>query len=266
MVLLDGSCGSFLWNLAEENGIDKDPTWTYNLTHPELVEEMTRRYFDAGSDMVQTNTFAANSFSTERSGYDIRDVIAEAVRIGKSVNENIYLSSGPLSMLLEPYGPMKKEECERAYREIFEVAAKEGVKAIMLETFMDIRMMEIAAKEAVRYGLPVCCSMTFEKRHRTMMGDTIRSIVDALSFEGISSVGMNCSYGPAEGLKIIKDFRENTALPLYFKPNAGMGSTYDADTFVSEVSPSLEFVEYIGACCGSDDNYIKKLREKIHSS
>lgn len=268
MILLDGSCGSLLWKMADERGIKKEETWKYNLTNPELVVDMLKRYVNVGVDMIQTNTFAANAISVKRSSdYDVKDVISNAVKVSKEAtkgtNIKVYLSSGPLPQLLKPLGPISNEECEKCYEEIFEAAAKEGVEAIMLETFMDVEMMAIAARQATNYGIPVICSMTFEKKQRTMMGNTIGQICRKLEPLGISGIGMNCSKGPVEGLEIIKSFKETTSLPLYFKPNAGMAETYTAKDFANEIKPSLEYVQYIGGCCGTDENYIKEIKNLI---
>ena len=123
------------------------------------------------------------------------------------------------------------------------------------------------------YGIPVLCSMTFDKRGRTMMGNTVGRVIDELEPLGIDGIGMNCSLGPAEAISVIRSFAEQTTLPLIFKPNAGLpvlsedGSTvsdYDAAAFVREVLPSLQYpVKYLGGCCGTDPTYIKALKESI---
>jgi len=269
IILLDGSCGSALWGLAEQNGVPKDPTWKYNIEHPELVLELHKRYIAAGSDMIQTNTFAVNTPAIKRcSQYSVEQVIRPAVELAKQAAEGtdvkVYLSSGPLTVLLEPYGDLEEDECRAFYDEITSAAAAAGVDAIMLETFMDLEMMKIAAESALRFGLPVVCSMTFEKKQRTLMGNTIEQICTALSPMGVAAVGMNCSKGPVEALDVIKEFRQYTDLPLYFKPNSGMGETYSAKQFADEVAPALEYVSYVGGCCGTDESYIAELRNRLN--
>ena len=261
ITLLDGSCGSLLWAMAEAEGIGREPTWKYNLEQKELVFRMHRRYVEAGCHMIQTNTFAANPASVSRSSeYSVGQVVSEAVSIAKSAAGDscrVYLSSGPMTQLLKPFGPLSPEECAEGYREIFSAAS--GVDAIMLETFMDLEMLKISAVEALKIGVPVVCSMSFEKKHRTLMGNRIGEICSAMEKLGVSAVGMNCSKGPVEGLEIIKEFSENTALPLYFKPNAGMGEQYGPKEFAAEIAPALPYVSYIGGCCGTDESYIKEI-------
>ena len=134
-----------------------------------------------------------------------------------------------------------------------------GADSIALETFMDLEMLRIAVEAAKPFGLPLMCSMTFEKRQRTMMGDTIEKICASMEEAGAMAVGMNCSYGPVKALEIIKSFSEKTSLPLYYKPNAGMGEDYSAEQFAREVEPALELVSFVGGCCGCDESYIKEL-------
>ena len=267
-ILLDGSAGTALWAMAEERGIAREPVWKYNIEHPELVLELHRRYIAAGSEMIQTNTFSANPQSVSRSSaYDCADVICEGVKLAKKAAEGtdvkVYLSSGPLSALLEPFGKLTKKETEQAYTLICDAAKDAGADYIMLETFMDVEMMKIAAACAVKTGLPTVCSMTFEKRRRTMIGDTVEKIVKTLEPLGIAGIGMNCSFGPVKALEVIREYASLTHLPLYFKPNSGIGKSYSAQMFADEVAPALELVSFVGGCCGCDESYISKLREII---
>lgn len=275
--LMDGAVGTTLWELAEENQIEKVPVWKYNIEHPELVEELHRRYVKAGSEMILANTFGANRFAVERSSsYSVTQVISAGMRIAKSVVEGtdvkVLAAAGPLTMLLEPFGDLTETQCAEAYREMLSIAVDQGADAIMLQTFMDLNMMKIAAQEAVKLGVPVYCTMTFEKVGKTMFGNSVEQVVNELTPLGIQAIGMNCSLGPDLALPIIEEFHKRTDLPLMFKPNAGKpilsadGSTasaYDASTFAKDISPALAYVNYVGGCCGSNDDYIKKLKEEI---
>ena len=267
IVLLDGSCGSALWNMADREGIAREPVWKYNISHPELVSELVRSYIEAGADMLQTDTFSLNRFSAEKEGFSVPETVRAAAAIAldtaKGTGKKVYLSSGPLPLLLAPYGKLSAEECRESYDEIFAAAASAGIETAALETFMDIRMMEIASHSAIDHGLQLFCSMTFEKRHRTLMGDTVEKICNTLAPLHPAAIGMNCSYGPVGGLEIIREFREHTDLPLYFKPNAGMETTYTKEQFVEEIRPAFDFVSYIGGCCGTEADYIACLRQAL---
>ena len=268
VVLFDGAAGSLLWSMAEEKGIKRVSTWKYNIEAPELVFNMHKKYIEAGADMIQTNTFAVNKASVAReSSYSVKEVVAAAVDIAMRAAEGtgveVYLSSGPLTDLLEPFGNLSEEECADCYREIISVAVEKGVKTVLLETFMDLEMMKIAATVAKELGVKVICSLTFEARHRTMMGNSVAQICADLEEIGVDAVGMNCSKGPAESMEIIKEFSETTDLSLFFKPNTGMGVSYGPLQFADEIAPALSFVSYVGGCCGTDEQYIKELRKRI---
>lgn len=268
IILMDGAAGTALWSMAEAAGVSKDPVWKYNMEHPEFVSELHRRYIEAGCDMIQTNTFSANDFTVSRqSDYSTEAVITEAVKLARQAAEGskakVYLSFGPPPMLMEPYGTLRREEVRAMYAAMAEAGKAAGADFAALETFMDAEMMRLAAQSVKEAGLTTVCSMTFAKRHRTMMGDTVQKIVDLLEPLGIDGIGMNCSAGPVEALEIIKEFAGKTSLPLYFKPNSGIGDTYSASQFADEVEPALDFVHWIGGCCGCDDSYIKELGKRI---
>ena len=214
VTLLDGSCGSALWKLAEEADVENKPPWRYSIENPDLVLQLHKNYISAGADMIQTNTFCVNRPTVSRSSdYSVDQLVKSSVDLAKEATAGtkvqVYLSSGPLDKLLAPYGKLSFEECAEIYDEIFSSAKEAKVDMIMLETFMDLEMIKIAAKCALRYEIPVSCSMTFEKRHRTMMGNRIGEICEALSKLDVQALGMNCSYGPQEGLEVIKEFHEN---------------------------------------------------------
>lgn len=277
ITLMDGAVGTTLWGIAEANGVKKEPVWKYNIEHPEFVEELTRRYLEAGCEIILANTFGANGPAVKRSSpYTAAEVVAAGVKAGKKVLEGtdvkLCLSLGPLMQLLEPYGDMEEDECAEIYREMLDAGVGAGADMILIQTFMDLEMMRVATVEAKKYGLPVMCSMTFEKSGKTMFGNSVQDTIDTLAPLGIDAIGLNCSLGPDLALPIIKEFSEKTDLPLLFKPNAGKpilsedGSTavaYTAQQFAEDIKPALEYVSYIGGCCGSDAEYIKEIKKLL---
>ena len=273
IVLLDGAVGTSLWEKAEKYGYPKTPVWTYNLEHPEIVRELAQDYLDAGSQIILANTFGANGPVVKRqSKYTTPEVVKAGVRLAREAvgtKAKVSLAIGPLSVLLEPYGDMEEDECREIYEEMIGAGMEEKPDCIMIQTFMDIEMMRIAAIVAKGYNVPVFCTMTFEKAGRTMMGNSVQQVIDTLTPLGIDGIGMNCSLGPDLALPVIREFSEKTDLPLVYKPNAGKpisasnGSSaaeYDSATFVREIEPALEFVSYVGGCCGSNAEYIRALR------
>ena len=277
ITLLDGAVGTSLWELAERNGIKKDPVWTYNLTHPELVTELARQYAEAGAQIMLANTFGANEPAVKRSSsFDADVVVRTGVQLEKQAvagtGIKVALSIGPLSQLMEPYGDLTEEEVEAIYLKQIDAGMQAGADCIMIQTFIDLSTMAVAARVAKRYGVPVYCTMSFEARGKTMMGNSVQDIIDTLTPLGVDAVGMNCSLGPDKAIPIIKEFSEKTDLPLVFKPNAGLpimsangttASVYDADTFVKDVTPAIEYVSYIGGCCGSNASYVRALKKLL---
>ena len=277
ITLLDGAVGTTLWNIAEANGVSKDPVWKYNIEHPEFVEELTKSYLDAGCEIILANTFSANAPTVKRaSSYTVRDVITSGVKIARNVLDGtgvkLCLSLGPLSDFLEPYGDLEEDECTAIYDEMLEAGVGAGCDMILIQTFMDLEMMRVATVAAKKYGLPVFCSMTFEKSGRTMFGNSVEDTVETLAPLGIDAIGLNCSLGPDLALPIIREFSEKTDLPILFKPNAGLpimsadGSTsaaYTASQFAEDIRPALPYVDYIGGCCGSDATYIREIKKLL---
>ncbi len=277
ITLMDGAVGTTLWGMAEAAGVKKEPVWKYNIEHPEFVEELTKRYVDAGCEIILANTFGANGPAVKRSSpYTSAEVVAAGVKAAKKVLDGtgvkLCLSVGPLMQLLEPYGDMEEDECAEIYDEMLDAGVGAGADIILIQTFMDLEMMRVATVEAKKYGLPVFCSMTFEKSGKTMFGNSVQDVIDVLTPLGIDAIGLNCSLGPNLALPIIKEFSEKTDLPLLFKPNAGKpilsedGSSvaaYTAKQFAEDIKPALEFVSYIGGCCGSDAEYIKEIKKLL---
>lgn len=277
ITLMDGAVGTSLWNIAEAAGVKKEPVWKYNIEHPEFIEELAKRYVEAGSEIILANTFGANGPAVERvSNYTSREVVAAGVKVAKRALEGtgvkLCMSMGPLTQLLEPYGDLEEEECAAIYEEMLDAGVGAGADIVIVQTFMDLEMMRVATEASKKYGVPVFCSLTFEKHGKTMFGNSVQDAIDTLGPLGIDAIGLNCSLGPDLALPIIREFSEKTDIPLLFKPNAGKPimndegiviSAYTAAKFAEEVRPALDFVSYIGGCCGSDPEYIKEIKKML---
>jgi len=281
-ILMDGATGTKLWAMAEAAGVEKVPVWIYNLAHPEFVKSALMTYLRAGSRVVMTNTFTVNRYELKPTEYEVAETIAAALRIAREavaefeaektddIPVRVMLDVGPLPILPEPYGDHSEEECAELFREIFTAGKEAGADGIMMETFYDINLMGIAVREAKKTGLPVFATMTFQNNGRTHFGFGVPEICEVLEREGAEAIGLNCSLGPAEALPVIKEFAAHTTLPLIAKPNAGLPSEvspdtvpYTAETFLKDLLPALPYLTYVGACCGSDENFITALRDEI---
>ena len=277
IVLLDGAGGTCLWAEAEKNGIEKVATWIYNIEHPELVASVEKQYLEAGSQVLLTNTFAANRPTVERvSKYSVPDVVKKGVEITKSVvagtDVKVCLSIGPLPMLMEPYGDLEEDECRDIYEEMINAGVEAGSDMILFETFIDLAMLKVAVEAGLKKSIPVIASMSFEKVGKTIMGNSVDDMVKTLEPMGVTALGMNCSLGPDISLPIVKEFYEKASVPVFYKPNAGMPvsgengalvSSYSAEDFAKLVEPALQYVGYIGACSGSDPSYISAIKKLL---
>ena len=271
IVLLDGAVGTSLWEKAE----DKVAVWRYNVENPRIVSELNREFMEAGARIVLANTFGANRYAVGKSGYTVKQIVSEGVRLCREAvgdGAQVALSAGPLPMLLEPYGDLTEEECFAAYDEQISSGMEYDPDVITLQTFMDVDMLAIAARAAAKYGKPIFCMATFNEVGKTIMGHSVERFVEAMEGLPITAIGMNCSLGPEKAVPVIASFRQYTDLPLIFKPNAGKpilqgGESkmqYDVDTFVEDCMPALECdVQYIGGCCGSNASYIRALKKRI---
>ena len=272
MILLDGAAGTTLWEIAERNGVKREAVWKYNMEHPELVTCLHREMIDAGAQIIITNTFAANPPAVRRqSEYGFREVITRGVELAKEAAEGTgvktALSLGPLPELLEPYGTLTEEETAALYREMLRAGTGAGADMIFLATFTDLGMMRVAAREARKYSVPVYCMLTFEKTGKTMMGQSVREICEGLSGYGIDGIGMNCSLGPEEALPIIREFSENTDLPVLAKPNAGMpGKIEPPERFAEILRPAFPLLSFLGGCCNCKPSYIGALRRSMQDA
>ncbi len=273
VVLMDGAVGTSLWEKSE----DKVPVWRYNLEKPEIVSELHHEYIAAGSKIILANTFGANGTAVSKSSsYTVKNVVSTGVKLAKAAaagtDVKVALAIGPLMGLLEPYGDISEANAVKLFEEQIGSGMDEKPDLIYLQTFIDIEMLKIAAKIARQYDVPLFCSMSFEKKGRTIMGNSVRQMLDELEVYHPDAVGLNCSLGPDLAMPVIKQFTEMTERPVLFKPNAGkpIGSgnssaaSFDVETFVNDILPAVDLgISYIGGCCGSNARYIKRLDEKL---
>lgn len=276
LVLLDGAVGTSLWEMTD----DKVPVWRYNIEKPDIVLKLTKEYYEAGSKIILANTFSANGPSVAESGYTVEQVMSSAMDIAHQAldgtDAKIALSIGPLTGLLKPFGNISEDEAMEIFTEHIEAGVKGKPDVIFLQTFMDLKMMQIAARIARKHEIPLFCSFSFvksakDKGSRTMMGNSIDDILKGLAEFKPDAVGLNCSLGPEMALPIIEEYSQKTDIPLIFKPNAGKptlegGSQFDFDVFADDIvkAACVPGVKYIGGCCGSNPKYISTLRKKCN--
>ncbi len=223
MLFLDGGMGTQL----QENGLELGGIpEMLNFTNPELITSIHRRYIDAGSDIVYTNSFGANRFKMSHTDKSVSEIIKAAIKNAKKATEGtnalVALDIGPIGQLLEPTGSLKFEEAYDIFKEQI-IAGRDDADLIVFETMTDLYELKagvLAAKE--NSDLPVFCTMTFEENMRTFTGCCIPSMAMTLEGLGVDAIGINCSLGPRELLPLVEELRKHTSLPLIVKPNAGL--------------------------------------------
>jgi 5-methyltetrahydrofolate--homocysteine methyltransferase len=268
-IILDGGMGTMLQSLGMEAGGNPE---AQNLTHPDRVAEIARRYAEAGSDIIYTNTFGASNHKLAETGLKLSDVIPAAIANARRGAPDclVALDIGPLGIMTAASGG--DADFEEAYADFAEIV-KNGVGAdlIVIETMSDLLETKAAILAAREHSeLPILCTMTFEESGRTFVGATLSAL--ALTAEGLgaAAVGINCSLGPREYAKLIPELAKYTNLPIIAKANAGLPDPETGlygvtpEDFAADIAKLADFgVKIFGGCCGTNPAYISALKTAL---
>ena len=275
LLYLDGGMGTLL----QEKGLRPgEPPERWNLTHPEEIRAIHRRYYDAGSHVVSTNTFGANplKFSSEELDLIVKAAVENARAAAReSTGEQpkwVALDVGPSGRMLRPYGDLDFEDAMAAFSETVRLGAKYGVDLVFIETMSDsyeTKVALLAAKESS--DLPVFVSNAYGEDGKLMTGASPAAMVAMLEGLGADAVGVNCSLGPRELRGVVEEYLRCASVPVLVKPNAGLPRVLDGKT-VYDVSPEVfsdEIAAFIrrgvriaGGCCGTTPDYLNATVEK----
>ena len=270
ITILDGAMGTVL----QAGGLGAgERLEALCITSPERVEQVHRRYVQAGAGMILASTFGAHEHNLAGTPFSVEEVVTAAVHVARRACEGtdtvVALDVGPTGKMMEPLGPMRQEEAYAAFARIIRAGVQAGAQAIFFETFSDLSELRsgiLAAKDLCE--LPIFACMTFEKGGCTFLGVRADAAAMALSALGVTAVGMNCSLGPQEAAPILHAMRTCTDLPLIFKPNAGMPDPQtgaygvDAEAF-ARACEAIPGIAYVGGCCGTTPDYIAALAERL---
>lgn len=282
-VVADGAMGTLL----HERGIEIDACFDeLNLTQPAIVADIHRDYIQAGAEIIKTNTFGANRTKLERHGLDEQaNVInSEAVGLLKKVisasfrDVMIAGDVGPLGVPLEPFGRLRLEEAFEIYLEQIRALIQAGVDLILIETMVDTYAVREAVKAARQAdpNVPVIASMTFTRDLRTLLGDTPEEVARKMDEMGVDVIGVNCSGGPAQLLRILRQMKQ--AVPggrFSVMPNAGFPERIGG-RIMYPAGPEY-FHEYtlafwraganvIGGCCGTTPAHVEVIADTVKST
>lgn len=277
IVLLDGGMGTLLQ--AEGLKAGEHPE-RWNITHPEIITAVHKAYYDAGSNVVTTNTFGANllKFSAEELEEIIKAAIdnAKAARDFSAAGEKfIALDIGPSGKLLKPLGDLDFEDAVSLFAETVRLGAKYGADLVIIETMNDsyeTKAALLAVKE--NCSLPVIVSNAYGQDGKLMTGASPEAMVALLEGMGADVIGANCSLGPKQLAPIAEKLLLKASVPVILQPNAGLPKMIDgktlfdvsAEEFSKEVSSlAKKGVRVVGGCCGTTPEYIKALKEELGS-
>src|SRR5271169_1055090 len=270
-VLCDGAMGTLLLS----KGIFIDRCYDeLNLSQPDLIRGIHLEYLQAGAEVIETNTFGANSFRLSKHG--CVDKLAEINRRGarlaheaaKSFDALVAGAIGPLGVRIEPLGKIALSEAREAFREQITALNDEGVDLIILETFGYLEELHqgILAAREVNPNLPVVAQVTIDEDGNCLDGSSPEHYGPQLEAWGADVVGINCSVGPVPVLEALERVRSVTTVPLSAQPNAGMPRSVEGRNIYLcspeyMASSAGKFVGIgvglVGGCCGTTPRHIQ---------
>ena len=268
LLVTDGAWGTELQRLGLSSGTIPD---TWNIGHPERVAVVAQSYAEAGSEVILTNTFRANSIAmqglaaAELDGINRAGVAISRKSAGAAL---VFASIGPTGKMLAS-GEVTQEQVSSA----FETQARSlaAADALVIETMSDIEEARLAVHAAKSTGLPVIASFAFDtgkNKNRTMTGAQPEEVASAMVAAGADAVGANCGVGVESAVDICRRLRAACDLPIWIKPNAGLPTligaeiryTTSAEFFASHFAALRDAgADFIGACCGSNPDFVRAL-------
>src|SRR6267142_2702475 len=276
-VLCDGAMGTLLYS----KGIFINRCYDeLNLSQPELTRGIHHEYLQAGAEIVETNTFGANSFRLARHSLAdrVRDFNLAGARVAreaaKSFDVWVAASVGALGVRIEPLGKTSFEEARAAFRAQIAALVEGGVDLLMLETFGYVEELHqaILAARDVNPKIPVVAHVTIDEDGNCLDGSTPESFTPRIESWGVDVIGCNCSVGPVAMLDVIERVRGLTSLPLAAQPNAGMPRSVEGRNIYLcspeyMASYARKFVaagvRLVGGCCGTTPEHIRVMKSAL---
>jgi methionine synthase I (cobalamin-dependent) len=267
LLITDGAWGTELQARGLPIGTNPD---SWNLSHPEKVEEVARSYAEAGSQIILTNTFRANGIAMPDQDLDAINRAGVAISRRAAAQALVFASIGPTGKILFS-GEVTPEAVTSAFAAQAQSLAAAGANALIIETMSDLEEATLAVKAARLTGLPVLVSFAFDSgknKDRTMMGATPEAVAAAMVDAGADAVGANCGVGVELAVNICKRLHAACDLPIWIKPNAGLPTiegaiihySTSAEYFASHYIALREAgAAFLGSCCGSTPEFIRAL-------
>jgi len=277
VLIVDGAMGTLLQAAGLCPG-ECPELWC--LEHPDAVREIHRNYREAGSDVVETNSFGGTRYKLKHYGLEGRvvEINRAAARLAREIGKRYVLGSmGPTGAFMEPYGDETEEAFYEAFAEQAMALEEGGADAVIMETMTGIEECCVAVRAArERTRMTVVASFTFDPQidggYASMMGVRPAEFAKRAVEAGAHIVGANCGLGPAHMLNIIPELRGAVSVPLMAMPNAGMPVLEDGKTMFKETpemmaTTCMEIVKagarLIGGCCGTTPAHIAAIARAV---
>jgi methionine synthase / methylenetetrahydrofolate reductase(NADPH) len=278
-ILCDGAMGTLLYS----KGIFINRSYDeLNLSQPDLIRTVHQDYLHAGAEIIETNTFGANSFRLGRHSLadKVRDINLAGAHLAREAAKSfdVYVagSVGPLGIQIEPLGKTSFDEARAAFREQIAALNEGGVNLLILETFgylKELQQAMLAARE-VNPKLPIVASVTVDEDANCLDGSDPETFAAKLADWGADVVGVNCSIGPVAMLDAVERVRAVTTLPLAAQPNAGMPRSVEGRNIYLcspeyMASYARKFVaagvRLVGGCCGTTPEHIHVMKSALRA-
>jgi len=276
-VLCDGAMGTLLY----AKGIFINRCYDeLNVSQPELIRAVHHDYLQAGAEIIETNTFGANSFRLARHSLagHVRDINVAGARLAREAAKSfagfVAGSIGPLGIRIEPLGKTSFEEARNAFREQIAALVEGGVDLLMLETFGYVEELHqaVLACRDVDAKIPIVAQVTIDEDGICLDGSDPEAFATRLTEWNVDVLGINCSVGPVAMLDAIERVRAATSLPLSAQPNAGMPRSVEGRN-IYLCSPEYmanyaeKFVaagvQLVGGCCGTTPDHIRAMKSAL---
>lgn len=278
IILFDGGTGTYLY----EKGVYINRCFDeLNLTNPELVTEVHRDYINAGADIIETNTYGANTFKLTPHGLGgkVYEINLRGTQIAKSAAKDSVLVAGavgPLGVQIEPLGKLSFDEAKDVFKEQIKGLLDGGVDLIILETFALVKEM-IQAIRAVRElnaDIPIVAQVTINESGTLLSGAPLERFIEKLKEYPVDAIGINCSVGPKAMLDALENLRSLTDLPISVQPNAGLPQNISGrNIYMTSPEYMAEYAKrfiqtgaaIVGGCCGTNPTHIRAMRKAVQA-
>ncbi len=276
ILILDGGMGTMLQKAGLKPG-EHSELW--NVSHADEVISVHKAYYDAGSNVVSTNTFGINAI--KYSIQEMEDLISAAVENCKkakyesSGNQEKFIAFdiGPLGKMLQPFGELEFNETVEIFAKAVRIAVNYDIDLFLIETMNDsyeTKAALLAVKE--NSELPVFVSNAYGEDGKLVTGASPDAMVAMLQSMGADAIGANCSFGPEKTLSVTEKLIEVSSVPVLMKPNAGLpvfrnGETFydvEPESFADDIYKAvISGVRIVGGCCGTTPEYISAVANRL---